>query len=119
MNVLLGKLVIPIVIFVFGAVGGMFLQQKVFAPRPEKFDYSQVRAIIATEIKNIAPPTVSVQPFDADQLRRVKEFNYSPQFSGSVNVVGVDSSLVQKYIDEAVMAAFEKHIVSTDKKRRR
>lgn len=119
MNALVSKLFFPLLIFVFGGIGGMFLQHKVFAPPVEKFDYTKVQSIMNEVVKNISPPTVSVQPFDADQLKRVKEFNYSPQFSGSVNVVGVDSALVKKYIEQAVLTAFEKHIVSTDKKRRR
>lgn len=42
-SALFGKLDIAAIILAFGGVGGMFLQQKVFAPRPEKLDYSEVR----------------------------------------------------------------------------
>src|SRR5688572_2942322 len=62
------------------------------------------------------PPTVSVQPFDVEKIKNLKAFTYSPGFTGSISVAGVDSTSIKRYIDAAVLNAFEKHVVKTDKK---
>lgn len=104
------KLGIPLLIFALGGIGGMFLQHKVFAPKIE---------IPACPDCSCPEPTVSVQPFDVEKIKGLREFNYSPQFTGSVSLNGVDSAAVKRFIDEAVMRAFDKHIKGIDKKKRR
>ena len=59
-------------------------------------------------------PTVAVQPFDVDKIKNLKSFTYSPQYSGSIRVAGVDSAAVKRYIIDAVNEA-----LSTNKKRRK
>lgn len=65
------------------------------------------------------PPTVSVQPFDVEKIKNLKAFTYSPGFTGSISVAGVDSTSIKRYIDQAVLSAFEKHVVKPEKKKRK
>lgn len=59
-------------------------------------------------------PTVAVQPFDVDKIKNLKSFTYSPTYSGSIQVAGVDSSSVRRWINQAVS-----DVLSDNKKQRR
>ncbi len=50
-------------------------------------------------------PTVTVQPFDVHKIKNLREFVYSPSFSGNIQVNGVDSAYVRKTIDESIQRA--------------
>jgi hypothetical protein len=95
---LIGNIAGYLVAVVIGVVAGIGMQQKLFAP-----EIPQCPACICPE------PTVSVQPFDVDKIRGIKEFNYAPQFSGSISVAGVDSTALRKMFDKSIEAAFIKH----------
>lgn len=104
-----GKFTSIVTILAFGVVAGIGIQQKVLnAPIPD--------CICPTPPP---PPTVQVQPFDVEKIKNLREFTYAPKFTGSISVAGVDSSSVRIFIEESVMKAFEKHVVSTDKKKRK
>lgn len=102
LNVILAKIAVPALILVGGAVAGIGIQQKVFNPDP-------VQAVECPDC-NCPQPQVSVQPFDVDKIKNLKTFTYSPGFTGSISVAGVDSSSIKRYIDDAVMKAFAKHV---------
>jgi hypothetical protein len=61
---------------------------------------------------NCPEPTVSVQPFEVEKIKGLKSFEYSPSFTGSIAVSGVDSSSVKRYINQSVDAAFNKYVQS-------
>lgn len=114
------KIGLPLLVLVLGAIGGIGLQQKVLAPHQEKIDYARIENIIKSATPPPAP-AVSVQPFDVNKIKNLKSFTYSPDFTGSVSIAGVDSAAMKKYIEDAVMKAFQKHvsgIESTKRKRR-
>jgi hypothetical protein len=52
-----------------------------------------------------------------EKMKGVKEFNYRPEFTGNISIAGVDSSMIRKYINEAI----QKHcvVIQENKKRRR
>jgi hypothetical protein len=112
-SALIGKFAPLLLVLCLGGVGGMFLQHKVFS------DPVVVPECPSCPDCNCPNPTVSVQPFEVDKIKGLKEFIYSPQYTGNIAVNGVDSSSVHKWITQSVMRAFEKHVVTTDKKRRR
>lgn len=62
-------------------------------------------------------PTVSVQPFEVEKIKGLKEFVYSPQFTGSISVSGVDSLSVKRMINTSIDAGFKKYF-TTDRKGR-
>lgn len=113
MTALFGKAGLSIAFIIVGVLGGQFLQSKVFAPRPVKpveIDYHQVRMIFAEEIANLPEPTVKVQTFECEKIKGLREFNYSPHYTGNIAVNGVDSSAVRRWIEQSVMKALEKHV---------
>lgn len=59
-------------------------------------------------------PTVSVQPFDVEKIKNLRSFTYSPNYSGSIQVAGVDSVSVRRWIERAIGEA-----LSDGKKRRK
>jgi hypothetical protein len=113
MTALFGKAGLSIAFIIAGVLGGQFLQSRVFAPRPAKppqIDYNQVREIFTEELCKIPPPTVTVQPFECSKIKGLREFNYSPQYTGNIAVNGVDSAAVRRWIEQSVVRAFDKHV---------
>jgi hypothetical protein len=99
MNLLLSKIALPLALFACGLVGGIFLQQRVISKDIE-FSCPDCRC---------PDPVVSVQPFDVEKMKRIGSFNYSPQFSGSISVAGVDSTSLNKMINEAMDRSIKKY----------
>jgi hypothetical protein len=109
---ILSKFALPLLIFVFGSIAGIGVQQKVLNEKvrfPEPVPCPPCNC----------PEAVSIQPFDVQKMKNLKEFSYSPQFSGSVSVAGVDSATVRKYIEQSIMRAFEKHVTEIEGSKRR
>lgn len=108
----------PFIIVLFvGGIGGIFLQQKLLSGPPVI-----VPECPACPACNCPQPTVSVQPFDVDKIKGLKEFNYSPQYTGNISVNGVDSAAVRKWIEQSVEKAFQKHAsipAAPEKKKRK
>ena len=105
-SALFGKAGLIAILVGAGGLLGITFSQRVLVPKAsEKIDYAEIRTIIASELQAMPQPTVSVQPFDVDKIKGIREFNYSPQFSGSIQVSGVDSTSVRRYIREAVAIA--------------
>lgn len=110
---LLPKIIAPLALLSFGVVAGIGVQQKVLNPKPIE--------VPACPSCNCPQPSVSIQPFEVEKIKNLKAFTYAPEFTGSISVAGVDSTAIKRYIDDAVMRAFEKHvktIVPTKSKRR-
>lgn len=107
-SALFGKAGLTIALIGAGLVGGIFVQQKVL--NDKKIDYDEIRGIVSQELGKVPPPTVSVQPFDVDKIKGLKEFNYSPNYTGNIAVNGVDSSAVRRWIEQSVIRAIEKHV---------
>ncbi|MGL6121692.1 MAG: hypothetical protein ACRC1W_01385 [Shewanella sp.] len=105
------KFLPPLLILIFGVVGGIGIQQKVLNPEPHE--------IIPCPDCHCPEPSVSIQPFEVDKIKNLKAFTYSPAFTGSVHIAGVDSTALQRYVESAVMKAFEKHVKKVDQKRNR
>jgi len=116
---ILSKIGLPVLFIAAGSVGGMVLQTKI-QKKPEPVDYVKINTMIVTTInhafENHPSPAVSIQPFDADQLKRVKEFNYNPTFSGNITIA-TDSAALNKAIAKAVEDAFEKQYPSKRKRK--
>lgn len=116
---ILSKIGFPVLFIVAGSVGGMFLQSKL-QKKPEPVDYVKINQMIVTTInqafENHPSPAVSIQPFDADQLKKVKEFNYNPTFSGNITIA-TDSVALNKAIANAVQQAFEKQYPTKSKRK--
>lgn len=93
-----GKIVFPLVL---GVVAGIGLQQKVF---DKKITFPEPKPCPAC----ICPEAVSVQPFDVEKIKNLRNFTYAPQFTGSVSVAGVDSTSVRKYIEGTINKHFDK-----------
>jgi len=76
-----------------GIMGGSVVQKKFLSdpPRP-----------CPTCPACVCPESVSVQPFEMEKMKGVKEFNYRPEFTGNISVAGVDSTMIKKYLDDAV-----------------
>jgi hypothetical protein len=110
-SAVISKFGLPVIIAGAGLVAGIGLQQKVLNEKPAACP--QCPSCFCPK------PTVSVQPFDVEKLKNIKTFTYSPDFTGSVSVAGVDSSSIRKYIDIAVTKAFEKYIVPQEIKKRK
>lgn len=110
------KLLAPLLILSGGIVSGIAVQQKILNPKP----------VVDKKCPDCNCPAqaVSVQPFEVEKIKNLKAFTYAPEFTGSISVAGVDSAAIRRYIDQAVMRAFESHVRSiqaTDdlKKRKR
>lgn len=111
LSAIISKLGLPIIVLGFGVMTGIGIQQKVLNPKP--VSCPQCPACVCPE------PTVSVQPFDVEKIKNLKTFTYSPGFTGSISVAGVDSASIRKFIDDAVTKAFAKQTLPETKKRRR
>ncbi|HMG94360.1 MAG TPA: hypothetical protein VK589_30075 [Chryseolinea sp.] len=103
---ILPKIIAPLAILAFGMVAGIGVQQKVFSSPPEQVVDMKCPDCICPQ------SAVSVQPFEVEKIKNLKAFTYSPEFTGSISVAGVDSIAIKRYIDHAVMRAFEKHVKS-------
>lgn len=103
-----GKIVFPLVL---GVVAGIGLQQKVF---DKKITFPEPKPCPAC----ICPEAVSVQPFDVEKIKNLRNFTYAPQFTGSVSVAGVDSMSIRRYIHESVTGTMEK-VLSEEKRKRK
>jgi hypothetical protein len=99
-----------VAIFAIGGLLSLMVEHKLFTNKPDNIDYKQIRAMVAEEIKSIPAPTVSVQPFDVEKIKGLKQFNYAPQFTGSVSVAGVDSTALRKMIDASVDRSIKKNV---------
>lgn len=97
---LLKKIIGPGALMLAGIVVGAFGTMKMQKPVP-KYECPDC---------NCPQPTVSVQPFDVDKIKGVKSFAYSPQFSGSIQVAGVDSTALRKMIDNSMDHAFKRYM---------
>lgn len=71
---------------------GMWTQHKLTRACPE----------CNCECPECPQPTVSIQPFDVEKIKNLKQFHYSPEFTGSISVAGIDSSSIKRYINEAI-----------------
>jgi hypothetical protein len=111
-SLILTKFGVPLLLVAAGTVAGIGIQQKILNAKP-----TECPACICPKCPEL--PTLAMQPFDMQKMKRVKEFNYSPAFTGSITVAGVDSVSIRKYINEAVAEAFEKNIVPTTTKKKR
>ncbi|MFO0414899.1 MAG: hypothetical protein ACK52I_22225 [Pseudomonadota bacterium] len=103
------KILIIGIIAMAGTLSGIFLQQKFFNESPEQIDYERIRKIVGEEIKQLPTPTVSVQPFDVEKIKGVREFNYSPAFSGNVTLSGCDSTAMKRLVESAVDKALSNY----------
>jgi len=91
-----------------GMTLGIVLEQKVLSADPV--------AVPPCPDCKCPEPTVAVQPFDFEgKIKGVKTINYSPQFSGSISVAGVDSTALEKMIERSMQKSFDRFNV----KRRR
>ncbi len=99
------KFGLPIIVAFASFTGGMITMTKMQKP----VSIPDCPSCICPE------PTVSIQPFDVDKVKGVKNFNYAPQFSGSISVAGVDSTALRKMIDGCLNRALDDYKV---KKRR-
>lgn len=108
---LLKNLLGPAALLMVGALAGSFgtmkLQKPVSVPSYECPDC------------NCPEPSVSVQPFEVDKIKGLKSFVYNPQFSGSIQVAGVDSTALRKMIDQSMEQAFQRYMISNHKKGRK
>lgn len=90
----LGSFLPVVVVLLAGVLGGVSLDRLAFRDPPVQCP--QCPACHCPE------PAVSVQPFEMEKMKGVKEFNYMPEFTGNISVAGVDSTMIKKYLDEAV-----------------
>lgn len=104
----LKKLVGPLALVLVGIVAGSFGTLKLQKPPEYKCPDC-----------NCPEPTVSVQPFDVDKIKGLRSFVYTPQFSGSIRVAGVDSTALRKMIDASMEKAMQKYMPDQHSKRRR
>jgi hypothetical protein len=102
---IISKFAIPIIIACLAFSGGMITMAKIQKP----VEVPECPAC------NCPEPTVSVQPFDVDKVKGVKNFNYAPQFSGSISVAGLDSTAIRKMFETSINRAFDNYKI---KKRR-
>lgn len=107
-----GKAGVSIMLIIAGVIGGQFLQSRVFSPKADKIDYDQVRKIFNEEISRYPKPEVKLQTFECDKIKGLREFTYSPNYTGNIAVNGVDSSAVHRWIERSVMNAIQKHVRS-------
>ncbi len=105
MTALLSKIGIPVLVFLAGGIGGLVLQQKL----TPTIEIPQCPACSCPE------PAVKMQNIEIEKMKGLKSFNYSPQFSGSISVAGVDSTALRRMIDKSLSEALSRY----DVKRRR
>lgn len=98
---LLTKIGTPAILAAVVFAGGMFTQKKFTRDCPD----------CIPPACNCPQPTVSVQPFDVEKIKNLKQFTYQPAFTGSISVAGVDSTAIKRYIDNAITKS-----LSSDKK---
>jgi hypothetical protein len=113
-STIIAKFAPLLLVLCVGGVGGMFLQHKVFSDPPVV-----VPDCPACPACNCPQPTVSVQPFDVEKIKGLKEFNYSPQYTGNISVNGVDSASVRKWIENSIAKAIDKHTPPKEEKKKR
>lgn len=98
LKAILSKAGLPLLIGVGGFFGGQVFQAKFLKPA------IQVETKTCPEpapcICN--PPAVSVQPFEVEKMKNLRNFTYQPSYSGSISVAGVDSAFVKRAIREAI-----------------
>ena len=96
---LLSKLGLPVLVAVVSFIGGITFQAKYLDKPCPSVKCPSIPDCICN------PPAVSIQPFDVNKIKNLKNFSYSPNFSGSISVSGVDSGFVKKAIDESITRA--------------
>jgi hypothetical protein len=93
---LFSKIGLPLLIAGGGFFGGMMFQGKVMKPKIE------IPACPPCPQVTCNPPAVSVQPFEVEKMKNLRNFTYQPSYSGSISVAGVDSAFVKRAIREAI-----------------
>lgn len=106
------KGIAPLLFIAAGAIAGIGFQQKVLNPKP--VPCPQPPACVC-------PPqtAVSVQPFDVQKIKNLRAFTYQPEYNGVITVAGVDSTVIKKYISDAVVRAFNEHVTSIEQPKRK
>lgn len=90
----LKKSIIP---FLVGALAGVFGMQ-----------YLEKPVVIPDQPDCICPePQVQIQPIEVEKIKGLKTFTYSPQFTGSIQVAGVDSTSVRRIIEGSINRALK------------
>jgi hypothetical protein len=100
MNAIVTKILIGALVAAISGFGGYILNDKLEKPIPSCVCPQPV----------CPEPTVSVQPFDVEKIKGVKSFNYSPQFTGSISVAGVDSTRLKQIIQHSVDESLQKYV---------
>src|SRR5690349_20638874 len=96
-SIAFGKFGLAALLFAAGIIGGIVGNQMLLTkPIPD---------CVCAACPGCPQPTVSVQPFDVEKIKGLREFNYSPNYIGNIAVNGVDSSAVHKWIERSVMKA--------------
>lgn len=102
LKAILSKAGLPLLIGVGSFFGGMVFQGKVMKPNIE------VPACPPCPQVTCNPPAVSVQPFEVEKMKNLRNFTYQPSYSGSISVSGVDSAFVKRVIRETIQQEFKK-----------
>lgn len=105
MNALLGKGLVYVIVAIASGFGGYVLNDRMQKP---------VQIPTCPDC-HCPEPTVSIQPFEVEKIKGLRNFSYNPQFSGSIRVAGVDSTALQRMIDGGIERAFARYY-STSKK---
>lgn len=105
-----------ILIYIVGGAA-LFLLGGIAVPEILKFIHGPAPAHVCPDCY-CPEPTVSVQPFEVEKIKGLREFVYSPQFSGSISVAGVDSTALRRMIDQSMSNSFAKFL-DYDKKKRK
>lgn len=98
LKTILAKAGLPLLIGLGGFFGGQVFQAKVLKPKINV--ETKVCPEPAPCICN--PPAVEVQSFDVNKIKNMRSFTYSPQFQGSIQVAGVDSTALRRMIRESL-----------------
>jgi hypothetical protein len=104
---LLSRIGIPVIFLLIGFGSGMVTSQRLQKPCEQKD---------CPDCHCPEQAAVSVQPFEVEKIKGLKEFVYSPQFSGSISVAGVDSTSLRKMIRESVEQAIQRQMTTEKKK---
>jgi len=109
---ILSKAIVPVLFLAGGAVAGIGLQQRVFNPKPVPCPPAPAC---------ICPPqtAVSVQPFDVQKMKNIRAFTYQPEYKGVISIAGVDSLTIKKYINDAIVKAFNEHVKTIEQPKRK
>jgi hypothetical protein len=101
---LLSKLGLPLLVAGGGFMGGMMFQGKVLKPN------IKVETVTCPEAAPCIcnPPAVEVQSFDVNKIKNMRSFTYAPQFQGSIQVAGVDSTALRNMIRQSIQQEFKK-----------